>query len=100
MSNASVKMGENGVETGGIVLIPAMHFRQQKAREVSDFAGLFVVGTVRIELTTPAMSTQCSTTELRAHTGRLVERRTAAGKPRTAFFGAHHFRSVTLAVKV
>src|SRR3546814_15866233 len=29
-----------------------------------------VVGVARIELATPAMSTQCSTTELHAHTGR------------------------------
>jgi N-formylglutamate amidohydrolase len=31
-----------------------------------------MVGTTRIELVTPAMSTQCSTTELRAHAGRLL----------------------------
>jgi len=28
-----------------------------------------MVGVARIELATPAMSTQCSTTELHAHTG-------------------------------
>ena len=31
-----------------------------------------MVGTTRIELVTPAMSTQCSTTELRAHAVRLL----------------------------
>jgi hypothetical protein len=31
-----------------------------------------MVGTTRIELVTPAMSTQCSTTELRAHAGSLL----------------------------
>ena len=31
-----------------------------------------MVGTTRIELVTPAMSTQCSTTELRAHAARLL----------------------------
>ena len=29
----------------------------------------YVVGVARIELATPAMSTQCSTTELHAHSG-------------------------------
>jgi len=36
-----------------------------------------MVGTTRIELVTPAMSTQCSTTELRAHAGQAVSVREA-----------------------
>jgi hypothetical protein len=40
----------------------------EKARQVVDLAGFLMVGVARIELATPAMSTQCSTTELYAHT--------------------------------
>ena len=39
----------------------------EKARQVIDLAGFSMVGVARIELATPAMSTQCSTTELHAH---------------------------------
>ena len=39
----------------------------EKARQVPDLASFLMVGVARIELATPAMSTQCSTTELYAH---------------------------------
>ena len=41
-------------------------YRNSKAR--LSIAKLKMVGVARIELATPAMSTQCSTTELHAHT--------------------------------
>ena len=39
----------------------------EKARQRGCAGGLLMVGVARIELATPAMSTQCSTTELHAH---------------------------------
>ena len=42
---------------------------KQKPRQTVDLAGFTMVGVARIELATPAMSTQCSTTELHAHGG-------------------------------
>ena len=41
--------------------------KQIRPQEPEDFQGLIMVGVARIELATPAMSTQCSTTELHAH---------------------------------
>ena len=41
--------------------------RREKARQLVELTGLIMVGVARIELATPAMSTQCSTTELHAH---------------------------------
>jgi hypothetical protein len=38
-----------------------------KTKKPRIAARLFMVGVARIELATPAMSTQCSTTELHAH---------------------------------
>lgn len=40
---------------------------KQKPRQTVDLTGFSMVGVARIELATPAMSTQCSTTELHAH---------------------------------
>lgn len=40
----------------------------KKPRQPIKVAGFLMVGVARIELATPAMSTQCSTTELHAHT--------------------------------
>ena len=40
---------------------------KQKPRKTVGFTGFSMVGVARIELATPAMSTQCSTTELHAH---------------------------------
>ena len=40
--------------------------RQTKTPEIVRFPRLSMVGVARIELATPAMSTQCSTTELHA----------------------------------
>ena len=42
---------------------------KQKPRKTIGFTGFSMVGVARIELATPAMSTQCSTTELHAHGG-------------------------------
>ena len=44
----------------------ANHFRARIGPEAADKKGK-MVGVARIELATPAMSTQCSTTELYAH---------------------------------
>ena len=41
--------------------------KSKKPCQADRLAGLFMVGVARIELATPAMSTQCSTTELYAH---------------------------------
>ena len=43
--------------------------RRKKAPGSSRIPRLLMVGVARIELATPAMSTQCSTTELHAHRG-------------------------------
>jgi hypothetical protein len=40
---------------------------KQKPRQALGLTGFSMVGVARIELATPAMSTQCSTTELHAH---------------------------------
>ena len=40
---------------------------KQKPRQAPGLTGFSMVGVARIELATPAMSTQCSTTELHAH---------------------------------
>lgn len=45
---------------------------------MADFWENKMVGVARIELATPAMSTQCSTTELHAHT---LVRRTGRNVP-------------------
>lgn len=43
-----------------------------------------MVGVARIELATPAMSTQCSTTELHAHCAGHLERGSGSRNPRRA----------------
>ncbi len=44
--------------------------RRKKTPDSRSFSGFFMVGVARIELAAPAMSTQCSTTELHAHSER------------------------------
>src|SRR3546814_16469501 len=52
-----------------------------------------MVGVARIELATPAMSTQCSTTELHAHSGRHVAAPWPPRKPVLSLVEGPHFRS-------
>src|SRR3546814_15174885 len=52
-----------------------------------------MVGVARIELATPAMSTQCSTTELHANSGRHVAAPWPPRKPVLSHVAGPHFRS-------
>ena len=45
---------------------------RKKTRQPIGLAGFLMVGVARIELATPAMSTQCSTTELYAHSDAVM----------------------------
>lgn len=55
--------------------------QNKKASQPPRLADFFMVGVARIELATPAMSTQCSTTELHAHAGCDVARGQAGRNP-------------------
>ena len=71
-----------------------MYFEGHKRRNPKVSLGVSMVGAARIELATPAMSTQCSPAELRAlfpafrttyrtaAEDRVLNRKTAVGKPR------------------
>ena len=57
---------------------------KQKPRQTVGLTGFSMVGVARIELATPAMSTQCSTTELHAHSGEAFRGRVTPTDGRVA----------------